>query len=101
MDDDALRHQALARARIISDPRKFREYVLAPGHSSGKDEIFLGTLGYRPHSAVDAWTVARLYEEQARQQIAVGNVQFGKTDEHGLRCTIVVTVRGVSLDPQE
>lgn len=71
MDDAASRQEALARARIIADPRKFREYVLVPGHPSGKDRIFLGTLGFRPISAADAWEPARLYEEQARERIAL------------------------------
>jgi hypothetical protein len=59
--------------------------------------MFLGTLGFRPNSAADAWALARLFEEQARQRIASGDVQFGEADEHGLRCTIVVRVRGVVL----
>jgi hypothetical protein len=97
LDELGKRLEALARARVIADPRKFREYVLVPGHSRGKDRIFLGTLGFRPYSAVDAWELARLYEEQARERIALGDVQFGESDEHGHRCIIVISVRGVSL----
>jgi hypothetical protein len=97
LDDDASRIEALRRARIIADPRKFRDYALVPGHSAGKDDIFLGRFGYRLYSAADAWTLARHYEEQALQQIDAGNVRYGKADEYGLRCTIVVTVRDVGL----
>jgi hypothetical protein len=87
----------LSRARIIADPRKFRDYVLVPGHPKGKYRIFLGTLGFRPNSSADAWALARLYEEQAREQISTGDVQIGVKDVHGLRCMIVITVRGVAL----
>jgi hypothetical protein len=81
----------------MADPRKFRDYVLDPGHSGGKDWIFLGTLGFRSRSGADAWVLARLYEAQARERVEEGEVRFGESDEHGHRCTIAVTVRGVSL----
>jgi hypothetical protein len=97
VDDPEGLREALARARIIADPRKFRDYVLVPGYPGGKDRIFLGTLGFRPRNAVDAWTLARLYEAQARERIATSNVQFGESDEHGHRCTMVVIVGGVAL----
>jgi hypothetical protein len=97
VDDGERYRDALLRARIIADPRKFRDYVLRPGHPRGKDRVFLGTLGFRANSAVDAWNLARLYEEQARQQIVAGAVTFGRADEHGLRCTIIIVVRDVEL----
>jgi len=97
LEDPEKRREALARARIIADPRKFRDYVLVPGHSSGKSHIFLRTLGYRPRSNADAWTLARLYEEQARKKVASGEIQFGERNQYGLRCTIVVVVRDVAL----
>ena len=95
-DPDALL-ESLRRARIVADPRKFREYVLVPGHPTGKDRIFLGTLGFRPRSGTDAWELARLYEEQARASVASGDVEFGETIEYGVPCTIIVVVRGVSV----
>jgi len=97
LDDLDTFSEALERARVIADPRKFREYVLVPGHSTGKDRIFLGTLGFRPASAADAWELARLYEAQARERIASEDVQFARPTPFGVLCTIVVTVRGVSL----
>ncbi len=97
MDDPGTPWQSLSRARIIADPRKFRDYVLNPGHAGGKDRIFLGTFGFRPKSGADAWALARTYEEQAREQIDSGDVRFGDSDEHGHRCTIVIHVRGVRL----
>jgi glyoxylase-like metal-dependent hydrolase (beta-lactamase superfamily II) len=97
LEDPEERWKALARARIVADPRKFRDYVLVPGHSSGKARIFLQTLGYRPRSNADAWALARLYEEQARAKIVAGDIQFGEQNQHGLRCTIEVVVRGVAL----
>jgi hypothetical protein len=71
VDDQEEHLRAMRRARIVADPRKFRDYVLVPGHPKGKDRIFLGTLGFRPYSTADAWELARLYEEQAREQIAL------------------------------
>jgi hypothetical protein len=97
LDDEAQWNWALRQAQIIVDPRKFREYVLVPGHPTGKDRVFLGLLGFRAHSAADSFALARLYEEQARQQIEVGAVQFTGTTEHGRRYMIVVEVRGVAL----
>lgn len=96
-DDDALRLEALARVRIIADPRKFRDYVLVPNYPGGKSHIFLETLGFRPHSVVDAWALARLYEEQARQQIVACDVKFAGAVEFGERYTITIDVRGVAL----
>ena len=62
-NDAESRLEALRRALIIADPRKFREYVLVPGRPEGNDRIFLGTLGFRPYSVADAWELARIYEE--------------------------------------
>ena len=97
MDETLTRLEALRRARIIADPRKFRDYVLDPARSGGKGRIFLGTLGFRPYSTADAWELARLYEEQARESVESGEVQFSGTIRYGHRFTIVITVRGVSL----
>jgi hypothetical protein len=46
---------------------------------------------------VDAWALARLYEEQPKERIAAGEVQFGRSTPYGVLCTIVITVRGASL----
>jgi glyoxylase-like metal-dependent hydrolase (beta-lactamase superfamily II) len=75
--------EALARARIVADPRKFRDYVLVPGHFSGKSHVFLQTLGYRPRSNADAWELAREFEEQAQERVATGAVQFAGTISYG------------------
>ncbi len=97
MDDVASHLEALRRARIIVDPRKFREYVLVPGNARGKDRLFLGTLGFRPYSADDAWELVRIYEEQVSQRIASGDIEFAGTITFGDRYTIEIVVRGVAL----
>ena len=97
MEDPEKLWEALARARIVANPQKFRDYVLVPGHSSGKSHIFLRTLGYRPRSNADAWESAREFEEQALERVATGDVQFAGTISYGVRCTIVITVRGKAL----
>jgi hypothetical protein len=38
-----------------------------------------------------------MYEEQAETQIVAGNVSFGDADQYGVRCTIVIVVRGEAL----
>jgi hypothetical protein len=95
--DEAQWLQVLKKAQIFVDPRKFREYVLVPGHISGKDRVFLELLGYRPRNLDDANSLARLYEEQARQRIMLEDVQFTGTHQHGRRYIIVVVLRGVAL----
>ena len=97
MDDEGYHQEALRRAQVVIDPRKFSEYVLVPGHPSGKDRIFLGTLGFRPLSIVDARELATIYENQARAQVASGNVRLAGAIPNGILCTIEVTVRGVPL----
>jgi hypothetical protein len=97
VDDVASRLEALRRARIIADPRKFREYVLVPGNARGKDRLILGTLGFRPHSADDAWELVRIYEEQASQRISSGDIEFAGTIAFGDRYTIEIVVRGVTF----
>jgi hypothetical protein len=97
VDDAEGRWDALARARVIADPRKFRDYVLVPGYPGGKDHIFLGTLGFRSRSAADAWELARLYEEQAQERIAAGEVHFARANPYGRLFSIVITVRDVEL----
>jgi hypothetical protein len=95
--DEAQWIRVLKKAQICIDPRKFREYVLVPGHPSGKDRVLLELLGYRPRNADDAISLARLYEEQVRQRIVLEDVQFTGTHQHGRRYMIIVVVRGVAL----
>jgi hypothetical protein len=97
LDDSEERLAALMRARVIADPRKFRDYVLDPERSRGKHHIFLGTLGFRPRSTADSWALARLYEEQAQERVVAGEIEYGGAITFGDRYTIVVSVRGVSL----
>jgi hypothetical protein len=97
LGDEARWLQVLKKAKIFVDPRKFREYVLVPGHPSGKDRVFLELLGYRSRNPDDAIALARLYEEQARQRILIEDVQFTGTQQHGRRYIIVIVVRGVAL----
>ena len=86
-----------APARIFADPRKFAEYVLVPGHPTGKDRVFLDVLGFRPGSADDAAELASAYQEQAARRWSAGEVAFSRQNEHGRFYVIVVTVRSVSL----
>ncbi|CAA9553910.1 MAG: hypothetical protein AVDCRST_MAG59-1970 [uncultured Thermomicrobiales bacterium] len=88
---------AIRQAAVVASPRKFLEYVLVPGHRSGKSHIFIETLGFRPRSADDALALAALYVEEAKLRIGQGQYRLGDRDEHGRRCTIVVTVRGIAI----
>jgi hypothetical protein len=97
VDDEARWLAALQQAQIFVDPRKFREYVLVPGHPSGKDRVFLDLLGFRARSAADAEELALAYQEQARQRIRAQDFRFTGTNEHGWRFIIVVAVRGVAM----
>jgi len=83
--------------RIISitvDPRKFWAYVLVPGHPSGKDQIFLGFLGYRPRSQEDATILAKTYHQQASTRFKSGDVLWSRADSHGQRVVIDIEVKG-------
>jgi hypothetical protein len=77
--------------------RKFVAYVLFPGHESGKDRIFINRLGFRAQNADDARYLADLYLGRARSAIAELDYELGGTDEFGVRCTIVVWVRGIAI----
>ena len=79
---------------ISGDPRKFLEYVLVPGHPSGKDRVFLGTLNYRPRSEEDARTLLATYIAQARDKVARHEYTVGERDRHGQRYTIEIELRG-------
>jgi hypothetical protein len=88
---------AFAPRAFEANVRKFSGYVLVPGHESGKDRIFLDRLGFRPRNAEDARLLASIYLDQARSAIARGNVELGETNQYGVRCTIVVRLRGVAI----
>jgi hypothetical protein len=79
---------------IVASPVKFLNYVLVPGHPSGKDRIFLGRLGYRPRNEEDARTLAATYMEQARRKLEAGDVVIGEADEYGRRVVIAIEIRG-------
>lgn len=76
------------------DPRKFSEYVLVPNHPSGKDRVFLGTLGYRPRSEEDARTLVVAYVSQAHEEFARGRYVLGERDRHGQRYAIAIALKG-------
>lgn len=80
--------------RITGDQRKFSEYVLVPGHPTGKDRLFLGVLGYRARNEEDARALLALYLDQAREKIARGQYTLGKRDRHGQRYAIEIELGG-------
>lgn len=83
--------------QIVGDPRKFSEYVLVPNHKSGKNKIFLGLLGYRPHNLDDAQALLETYITQAQAKFSAQDYTVGERDWYGQRFTIVVEVRGKRL----
>jgi hypothetical protein len=95
--EDIPNHQSWQVNQITGDPRKFSAYVLVPNHKSGKDKIFLDTLGYRPHNLDDAQTLLDIYITQAQAKFAIQDYTVGTCDRHGQRFTIVVEVRGQQL----
>lgn len=80
--------------RITGDRRKSSEYVLVPGHPTGKDRLFLGVLGYRARNEEDAVVLLALYLDQAREQIAQGRYTLGERDRHGQRYAIEIELGG-------
>ncbi len=80
--------------RLVVDRRKFSAYVLVPGHSSGKDRIFLGLLGFRPWNDDDAGQLAETYIQQAEQRFAAGDVSWSRADIHGQRLIIDIQIKG-------
>jgi uncharacterized protein DUF6883 len=87
----------IAPSRVIADPRKFTEYVLVPGHSTGKDRIFIDRLGYRPRSEEDARNLVETYVAQARERITARTYELGEADEFGQRLTIEIELRGTTV----
>jgi hypothetical protein len=75
---------------VTANPRKFSHYVLVPGHESGKDAIFLGRFGYRPHNQEDARSLAALYVAQAQAKLAAGDYTTREDDEFGRRYVIEI-----------
>ena len=96
-DEDSKIEQArpLVLRLIVASPAKFLDYVLVPGHPSGKDGIFLGRFSYRPRNEEDARTLAASYMEQARHSLETGDVEIDEEDEFGRRVVIAIEVRGV------
>ena len=82
---------------IAASPAKFRDYVLVPGHPSGKDVIFLGRLGFRPRNEEDARALAETYIAQARAKLAMGEYRLGEEDEFGRRYVVEIELRGTLL----
>ena len=77
--------------------RKFADYVLVPDHKSGKDRIFINRLGFRPRNLDDARYLVDVYLARARWAVAEGAYQLREADEYGIRCIIIVPVRGVAI----
>ena len=88
---------AVAPQAFEADVRKFSGYVLVPGHESGKDRIFLNRLGFRALNDEDARLLVSVYLDQARSAVARGAFELGETNQYGVRCTIIVRVRGVAV----
>lgn len=92
MGDDAIGPEeeneakaAFTPRRITADPRKFSHYVLDPLNARGKDRVFVGLLGFRPHSVEDARALAEMYVAQARMRIAAGEYSTGEETPYGQR----------------
>jgi LPS O-antigen subunit length determinant protein (WzzB/FepE family) len=83
--------------QIIGDCRKFLNYVLVPNHKTGKDKIFIGTLGFRPNSNEDAQELLSTYISQAQAKFSQKDYVIGEEDQYGQRFTIVIEVRGKRL----
>jgi hypothetical protein len=99
MGDDEPEHagRPFRPSSVAGDLRKFSEYVLVPDHPLGKDGVFLGLLGFRPRSVEDAEELLETYVRQARDALDGGAYLLGDDLGHGLRCSIIVEVRGVAL----
>jgi hypothetical protein len=82
---------------VTGDIRKFTEYVLVPDHPTGKDKIFLGTLGYRPRNQEDGVELLGMYVSQAQEKFNTNDYVVGTKDEYGQRFTITITVKGKNL----
>ena len=83
--------------RIVASVRKFSEYVLVPGHGSGKDGVFIDLLGFRPRNAEDARELSDLYVTQARERWERGEVRAVGQDKWGRRFEIEIEVRTVRV----
>ncbi|KYC36126.1 hypothetical protein WA1_41030 [Scytonema hofmannii PCC 7110] len=82
---------------FTGDLRKFSDYVLVPNHKTGKDKIFIDTLGFRPNSNEDAQELLSTYISQAQAKFNQKDYVVGEKDRYGQRCTIVVEIRGKRL----
>ena len=96
-DDLAPARRPLRPDAIAGDPRKFTEYALVPTHPLGKGRVFLGLFGFRPRSSEDAAFLLQTYLDQARAAVGRGDYRLGEDLGYGVRCSIIVEVRGVPL----
>lgn len=83
--------------RVTGDLRKFSNYVLVPNHKTGKDKIFIDTLGFRPNSNEDAQELLSSYISQAQEKFNLRDYVVGEKDQYGQRFTIVIEIRGKRL----
>lgn len=84
-------------SQITADFRKFSEYVLVPNHKSGKDKIFIGSLGYRPHNLDDAQALVEHYISQVKNKFSSQEYIIGESDDYGQRFSVIIEVRGRRL----
>jgi LPS O-antigen subunit length determinant protein (WzzB/FepE family) len=63
--------------QIIGDYKKFLNYVLVPNHKTGKDKIFIGTLGFRPNNNEDAQELLSTYISQAQAKFSQKDYVIG------------------------
>lgn len=96
-DDSDPLHRPIRPEAIAGDIRKFSEYVLVPDHPLGKDRVFLALLGFRPRSLADGAALLEMYLDRAGEAVERGAYRLGEDLGYGVRCSIIVEVRGVAL----
>lgn len=94
---DVPRAERIAPIGIEVRIDKFLDYVLVPGHHTGKDRIFLGRFGFRPSNREDAQLLVNLYAEQAATALERGDYALGVANDFGRPCTMVTVVRGTAI----
>lgn len=82
---------------VTGDLRKFSNYVLVPNHKTGKDKIFIDTLGFRPNSNEDAQKLLSSYISQAQEKFNLRDYVVGEKDQYAQRFSIVIEIRGKRL----
>jgi hypothetical protein len=81
---------------VAGGVRTFSEDVLVPGHPLGKDGVFLRLEGFRPRTEEDAAELLETYVRQARDALDREAYRLGEDLGYGLRCSVIVEVRGVA-----